>query len=95
MNQTLNRMKDIINFDCQEAYPKIEEVIFEKQNEDLHFKIDMFTRKYIPKKRFRFSARVDLITETTVWELKTTSDLTIDHKLQIIIYKLQIANCKL
>jgi len=86
VNQTLNRMKDTINFDCQESYPKIEEVIFEKQNEDLHFKIDMFTQKYIPKKRFRFSARVDLITETTVWELKTTSDLTIDHKLQIIIY---------
>lgn len=36
--------------------------------------------------KFRFSARVDLLTESTLWELKCTSQLTMDHKMQLIIY---------
>ena len=86
LEQSLNRCKNTINYDCQNRFPSIEHVIFEKGSEELHEKIDLCTQQFIPKKRFRFSARVDLITENTVWELKTTSDLTIDHKLQIIIY---------
>ena len=35
---------------------------------------------------FRFSARIDLITETDVWELKCTSKLSFDHYLQVVIY---------
>jgi hypothetical protein len=35
---------------------------------------------------FRFAARVDLITEDTVWEIKCTGDLSIEHLLQVIIY---------
>jgi hypothetical protein len=37
-------------------------------------------------KRFRFSARTDLITEKTIWELKCTSAISIEHKLQVVIY---------
>jgi len=36
--------------------------------------------------KFRFSARVDLLTDNTLWELKCTSQLGMDHKLQVIIY---------
>jgi hypothetical protein len=35
---------------------------------------------------YRFTARIDLITEMTIWEIKCTSQITIDHKLQLIIY---------
>lgn len=36
--------------------------------------------------KFRFSARVDLLTESMLWELKCTSQLTMDHKMQLVIY---------
>jgi len=35
---------------------------------------------------FRFSARTDLITEDTVWEMKCTTLISIEHKLQVVIY---------
>lgn len=35
---------------------------------------------------FRMNARVDLITSRTVWEIKCTSDTTIEHLLQLVIY---------
>jgi len=35
---------------------------------------------------FRFHARVDLVTPITVWELKCTSHLTIEHYLQVVLY---------
>ena len=37
-------------------------------------------------RQFRFTARVDLITESTVWELKCTSEITIEHLVQVIAY---------
>jgi AAA domain len=36
--------------------------------------------------RYRFKARVDMVTEESVWELKCCSQITIDHMLQVIIY---------
>ena len=36
--------------------------------------------------RFRFTARTDIITAKTVWELKCVREITIDHKLQVVIY---------
>ena len=86
VKNSLDRLKNTIAYDCQKEEPSAEASIYEYKNEDLYTKIDEETRSYIPKKKFRFSARVDLITETTVWEIKTTSELTIDHKLQLIIY---------
>lgn len=40
----------------------------------------------IPHAKYRFMARVDLITSDTIWELKCVSQLTTDHLLQVIIY---------
>ena len=37
-------------------------------------------------KKVRFSARADLITWRTLWELKCTSSITTEHKLQTILY---------
>lgn len=38
------------------------------------------------QKRFRFAARVDLLTDKTIWELKCTSTISIEHKLQVVLY---------
>ena len=37
-------------------------------------------------KKFKFSARADLITEKHIWELKCTSTISIEHRLQLVIY---------
>jgi len=37
-------------------------------------------------KKFRFSARLDLVTEQCIWEFKCTSSITVEHKLQVVLY---------
>lgn len=36
--------------------------------------------------RFRLSARVDLVTDDTVWEIKCTNSLSIEHYIQVALY---------
>jgi AAA domain len=36
--------------------------------------------------KYRFKARIDLISKDTVWELKCTSQLSLDHMLQLVLY---------
>lgn len=35
---------------------------------------------------FRLNGRIDLITKNTIWELKCTTETTIDHLLQVVVY---------
>jgi hypothetical protein len=68
-----------------------EETIFHPSMEDEHAKLDetlqcMFQDTDLENTRFRFTAIVDLITPFTVWEIKCTSSITIDHQLQLVIY---------
>ena len=52
-----------------------------------HAKFDTLLNTHFDNEyKFRFSARVDLLTNDTLWELKCTSQLAMDHKLQVIIY---------
>ena len=82
-----NRLRDIIGPDCENTMPSIEETIIHESNETLHIKIDEYLNTIFDNSQeFRFTARVDLITETTVWELKCTSEITTEHLVQVIIY---------
>ena len=55
--------------------------------EELHTKIDQTLAPYFPENmRFRFSAIVDLLTDASIWELKCTGEISMDHKLQVIVY---------
>lgn len=36
--------------------------------------------------KYRFTARVDMVTQESVWELKCCQQITIDHQLQVVIY---------
>ena len=51
-----------------------------------HSKIDHFLIPYFPNELFRFAARVDLVTDLTVWELKCCNSITNDHLIQVVIY---------
>jgi hypothetical protein len=81
-----DRLRTIVSPDCQNSVPLIEEYIMTASMDEQHSAIDIFTERILPDKKFRFNARVDLITETTVWEFKCTSELTSDHMLQLVIY---------
>jgi len=67
---------------------KIEQTIIHYNQELKHFHLDDLLRDITTSnnEKYRFSARVDLITENTVWEIKCVKEITLDHKLQLIIY---------
>lgn len=83
----INRMHGVVDADCKNNVPPlIEKEIIESGNHIAHCNIDRFLGPHFENKSFRFKARVDLITDTTVWEIKCTSKLSIDHLLQLVIY---------
>ena len=81
-----DRLRQIVSPDCQDSPALIEEYIINASMEEQHKHIDKFIDKILPGKLFRFNARTDLVTDTTVWEFKCTSELTHDHMLQLAIY---------
>jgi AAA domain len=36
--------------------------------------------------KYRFTARLDMVTQESVWELKCCQQITLDHQLQVVIY---------
>jgi len=85
MNQCMERFTSVITNDCKQYKPLVEETIIQ-DNDDLHIDIDNYLKPLFENTLFRFTAKVDLITDSTLWELKCTNTLTIDHKLQLVLY---------
>lgn len=63
-----------------------EKTIIRSEDEGLHTNIDAFLIKYFPQELFRFTARVDLITLFSVWELKCVTTITSEHLIQVVVY---------
>jgi len=80
------RLNNIIGRECADTCPRIEETILNPSMEPEHVLIDAALAQFFENKKFRFTARTDLITESTVWEIKCTSKLSMDHLLQVVIY---------
>jgi hypothetical protein len=81
------RLENTIGRECKTHRPKIEYTIIEQKNEEDHENIDAFLCSALNTTDvFRFTARSDLITKECLWEIKCTSALSIDHKLQLVIY---------
>lgn len=68
--------------------PEFEDTFIHNSMEEIHVqKIDPILHEHFPPTVFfRFTAIVDLITDDSVWELKCTNSISIEHKLQLIIY---------
>ena len=81
-----NRLRNTVGKDCQNEMPKIEEYIIHSSMDESHVQIDTILSPLFNGRKFRFTARVDTITENSVWELKCTSAISVDHKLQVVIY---------
>jgi hypothetical protein len=80
------RLMNILEEECQMEKPMVEETIINVLDEDAHVYIDSFLDRYFPNKKFRFTARIDLATVNTIWELKCTTAISQDHLLQVVIY---------
>ena len=64
-----------------------EETIISYDMETEHIAIDsLLERELGSNLRYRFCARIDLISEDTIYELKCTSQVSVDHMLQLVIY---------
>lgn len=85
VNQCMERLRQVVG---GEPGPKTPEfMLIHHSMDDAHAKIDQLLAPHFPESyRFRFSAILDLVTETSVWELKCTENINLDHKLQLIIY---------
>jgi nucleoside-triphosphatase THEP1 len=65
----------------------IEKTIIHQSMDLEHNTLDILLSEYFDDSiKFRFTARVDIITQSTLWELKCVREITIDHLLQVIIY---------
>jgi len=84
----MERLDQVIGVECADIPPLIEHSIIDREMEAETSTINMILQNNLlnlPKK-VRFSARVDSITWKTLWELKCTNSITIEHKLQTILY---------
>ena len=80
------RLLDVLEEECNASRPEIERTIIHKLDLDAHAPIDECLREYFSGDLFRFTARIDLMTQNTMWEIKCTSIISQDHMLQVIIY---------
>jgi hypothetical protein len=82
------RMDRFIGADCRHCPPEFEKVIIHEKQDESHVLIDAFLAfGFEETKKFRFHARIDVMTETTIWEIKCTNKLTMENRLQLLIYK--------
>jgi hypothetical protein len=66
--------------------PQIEKTVLQKFDDNAHRNIDECLSKYFSTDQFRFTARIDLMTDQTLWEIKCCSVISMDHLLQVVIY---------
>ena len=83
----IKRLDTHVLSDCARKIPVFEKVLIDYSMDKEHEDIDAILKPFFDKETiFRFSARLDLVSENTVWELKCTSKITIDHLLQVVVY---------
>ena len=83
------RIHHMVGKECfYNDYPsfELEKTIIYSDNDNMHKKIDDFLCDFFPDELFRFSARIDLVTELSVWEMKCTNTISTEHLLQVVIY---------
>ena len=94
VEKCMERLDETVGEDCKKE-PNIwrqEQLIIRKTNEKDHMYMDTvvleqpWQEDLERKLAIRFTARIDLITKDSIWELKCTSELAFEHKLQLILY---------
>ena len=71
----------------EESTVEVEKPLIHYSNDNEHDILDNILVKYFHnEKKFKFSARLDMISKNNIWELKCTSKITQEHQLQVVIY---------
>jgi hypothetical protein len=94
MKECFKRMYETLGKECvprmqnnKLIFPfKIEETIVSSVFTQCTKKINDYLSLFFPNDEFFFTARVDLITDDCVWEIKCVNTLSNDHFLQVVIY---------
>jgi hypothetical protein len=90
INECLDRLDTVIGGDMAGSLdpPLIEHPIIHYDMENAIDQLNKVLAPHFPNadKKFRFSARLDLVTNRCIWELKCTSSITVEHKLQVVLY---------
>lgn len=84
VDDCVERLRETIGSTCTTNWQPEYSIIYGDSDED-HLLIDKLLAPYT-NIQYRFSGRIDLLTETDIWELKCTSQLTVEHKLQVVLY---------
>lgn len=87
LRQSKTRIVNVLQKEIEMREPDMEKTIIDYCDDYANDKITEFLRPYFPENyKFMFNARVDLMTEDTLWELKCTSDITTEHLIQTVVY---------
>jgi hypothetical protein len=81
-------LDSIVGKECRQGKWFPEKTIIHDSCDEDHLEIDRVLAPFFPSSEFfyRFTARIDLETEQSIWELKCTSNITIEHKMQTVLY---------
>lgn len=79
------RMLQVLKKEIEDGEPDIEKWIISYEDESANSKINDLLKPHFSEP-FVFTARTDLITTSTLWELKCTSDISAEHMIQTVIY---------
>ena len=84
----MERLDKVIGEECDDTPPLVEHSIIDREMDAETATINTILRNnlLVLSRKVRFSARADLITWRTLWELKCTGSITVEHKLQTILY---------
>jgi|TARA_B100001093_G_C26853363_1_gene1026192 hypothetical protein len=86
LNQCIERLEKMI-VENNEYIPSFEKTLIHNSNESLHENIDRILKPHFTENiLFRFSAIIDVFSENSIWELKFTNQISIEHKIQLVIY---------
>lgn len=89
VDQCMMRCDERLGPECAEGHlPVIEHNIVSYETPTQLEKINRVLSPFFPNhgSLFKFHARADLITSRSLWEIKCTSTVTIEHKFQVVIY---------
>jgi hypothetical protein len=82
-----DRLDETVGEECRNGKWSPEKIIIHSSADEDHKDIDDCLSKLLSKEfRFRFTARIDLTTQNYLWEMKCTSQITVEHKMQTVIY---------
>ena len=87
ITQCFQQLDMVVGQDCSNSEWIPEQTILYYSADEDHFEIDKVLSEFLNDDyTYRFQARIDLLTDCTLWEFKCTSKLSVEHMLQLVIY---------